>query len=243
MRRTTRTLAILLLLCLGVLGYKRGRSPHPRVKVPTTRYHGYEINRESISRTKEITVLISSEGFGGVARGTGVLIDSTHVLTCAHMLEGPKDDIWIFPYPGDVVLKGKSVFVNQSEDLAVLELDKSVNLSHYAIFQTAHYDGEPITIIGNTMGSMKWFVTFGIVSGEWQDYILTDGVLYRGNSGGPWINERGEIVALTDFTFLHKGVESEIHGGVAAKTIQAFLTAWKAPSMKQILQMLLGGNQ
>jgi S1-C subfamily serine protease len=166
-----------------------------------------------------------------------------HVLTCAHMVEGPQDDMWIFPYPTGLVAKGKPIFVNRGIDLAILELDRPVLRPHYAVFQEMHYDGEPITIIGNTLGAMRWFVSFGIVSGEWNGFMLTDGVIYGGNSGGPWLNEQGEVVALTDWTLLNtKGEEREIHGGVSAKTIDGFLKAWKAPDMGQVLQMLIGGN-
>src|SRR5579872_875473 len=87
MKRTIRTCAILILLGLGIYGYKKNRIPEIRAKMPTTRYHGYEINRAAIARTKAFTVLISNEGIGGVGRGTGILIDATHVLTCAHMYE------------------------------------------------------------------------------------------------------------------------------------------------------------
>ena len=243
MRRTIRTLSILVLLGCGITAtWRLEHTPKPRAKVPATRYHGYELNRLAINRTKAFTVLISNEGFGGVGRGTGVLLDPTHVLTCAHMVESLTDDLWIFPYPVGLVAKGKPVFLNRQADLAILELDKAVYVPHYATFQDMHYDGEPITIIGNTLGSMKWFVSFGIVSGDFDGFVLTDGVLYGGNSGGPWINESGEVVALTDWTLVHKGAESGIHGGVSAKTIHEFLKAWKSPSIGQILQMLLGGD-
>lgn len=244
MRRVIRTFAIMMLLGLGVWGWKRETGPKPRVKAPTTHYHGYELNRLAINKAKAFTVLISNEGFEGWGRGTGVLMDSTHVLTCAHMVEGPHDDMWIFPHSGSYV-KGKPVFMNKNEDLAVLELNAPVIVPHYATFMEMHYDGEPITIIGNTLGSMKWFVSFGIVSGEWEDYILTDGVLYGGNSGGPWINEQGEVIALTDWTLLsRKGEETGIHGGVSAKTIHQFLSAWKdSNDFSKVIQLLLGGGQ
>src|SRR5258708_3950425 len=94
-----KTILILALVALAGVAYvATSGSPKPLAKAPTTRYHGYELNRQAIWRARAFTVLISNEGFGGVGRGTGVLIDSTHVLTCAHMVEGPKDDLWIFPY-------------------------------------------------------------------------------------------------------------------------------------------------
>ena len=240
MRRFIRTAAILTLLGLGIYGYKKNRIPDIRAKMPTTRYHGYDINRQAIARAKAFTVLISNEGIEGVGRGTGVLIDAKHVLTCAHMVRSPQDDLWIFPSPIGVVAKGKPIFVGRSVDLAILELDKPINLAHYATFTEAHYDGEPITIIGNTKGLMMWFVSFGIISGSEGNFLLTDGTLYGGNSGGPWINEKGEIVALTDWTLVYNGVESGIHGGVSAKTINEFLGVWKSP-INLLFQMLQGG--
>jgi len=242
MRRLIHTAAVIFLLGSSIVLYMTHHVPAPRVIAPTTRYHGYNLNRLAIDQAKAFTVLISNEDFGSVGRGTGVLIDATHVLTCAHVAEGSRADIWVFPYLPDSLAKGKVVFISRSNDLAVVELDHAVIIPHYATFMEMHYDGEPITIIGNTMGAMKWFVSFGIISGEFDGFLLTDGAIYGGNSGGPWINEQGEVVALTDWTRMHDGVESRVHGGISAKTIHEFLKVWKTPSPGAILQMLLGAG-
>lgn len=246
MSRIVRAFAILFMslsvLLLGVSIYKIYMSvPHLKTRVPHTHYHGYALNHRAIERARAFTVLISNEGLGGCYRGTGILLDPIHVLTCAHMVGSPDDDIWIFPYSKGIVVKGKPVFVDKSVDLAILALDKPVHVAHYASFQLNHYDGEPLTIIGNTLGSMRWFVSFGIISGEWQGFLLTDGVLYGGNSGGPWINEKGEVLALTDWTLAYHDTESGIHGGIPAKTIWEFIAEWKSPVMG-LFQQLLGSK-
>src|ERR1019366_2089362 len=133
-----KLLAAVLALTLVGWYFKRATPPAPRVKAPTTRYHGYELNRLAIQKVKSLTVLISSEGFGHVGRGTGILIDARHVLTCAHMVEGTDDDLWIYPYGGRIVIKGKPVFVSRRDDLAVLELDATLLSSYYAVFQEMH---------------------------------------------------------------------------------------------------------
>lgn len=210
--------------------------PSHKVKGPTTHYHGYVLNKAAIHRAKLITVLISAEGFGGAERGTGVLLDRRHVLTCAHVAVNDADETHVYFYPGYILAKAKPVFVNRHDDLAILELDVPVKAPYYAKFQTAHYDGEPITIIGNILGSMKWFVSYGIISGENERDLYTDGLVRGGNSGGPWINEAGEIVALTDWGLEDRsGKDEGISGGVSAATIQRFLKAWKHPTFMDLL--------
>jgi S1-C subfamily serine protease len=233
----TRLLALLLLLAIGCYRYRA--MPKPTMKAPTSRYHGYALNRAAIRHMKTLTVLISAEGFRGIERGTGVLIDSRHILTCAHVALNEGDDTLVYFYPGYMLGKAKTVYADRAKDLAIMELDVEARAPGYVKFQEEHYDGQPITIVGNILGSMKWFVSYGIVSGEGGEFLYTDGLIRGGNSGGPWINEKGEIVALTDWGLSSvTGKELGIGGGVSAKTVNEFIASWKNPSF---LDTLLGG--
>lgn len=243
MKRIVNTLYILVILCLGIWVWKKEQGPKPRVKAPTTRYHGYELNREAIERTKMFTVLISLEGFGTKYRGTGMLIDPTHVLTADHMVPTNGNEMWLYIFPGRRIVHAKPVFENAAQDLAILELDEKVEMAHYAVFQEMHYNGEPITIVGNILGSMHWYVSYGIISGEWDDFILMDGTMTHGDSGGPWINEAGEVVGLSDWGLSDTEPASAVKGGVSAKTIHVFLKRWKSPNMGDLMQMILGGGK
>lgn len=235
-----RKVLVGMFLVVAVAVWARSEFPMvfaPLTKAPTTRYHGYELNRIAIANAKKFTVLISNEGYFGVSRGTGVLIDATHVLTCAHVAT---DNAWIYPYPGRIVVHAKIQRMDKAHDLAIMLLDRSVLLDHYATFQEATYDGEPITIIGNALGGMQWFVSYGIVSGNFDSFILTDGTVMHGNSGGPWINELGQVVAISDWGLeIPKGHDVGLNGGVSAAVIRSF---FDEPSGAEILKMLLGGN-
>lgn len=240
MRTNFRLFIAFLVIAYGVAALADKKTAvHVKAKAPAVRYHGYELNQKAIRTAKLFTVLISAEGFEGHGRGTGVLLDPTHVLTCAHVALMEGEEKLVYFYPGYVLAKGKPVFVNRSEDLAILELDVPATGAPVPVFQEDHFDGEPITIMGNILGSMKWFVGYGIISGESGECLLTDGLVKGGDSGGPWINEAGEIVAISDWGLQSKGDEVGISGGVSAATVNKFLKAWKQPSLLDVLQGLM----
>lgn len=191
-----------------------------------------------ITDTREDTVLISNEGLDGAGRGTGVLLDATHVLTCAHMVRSSEDRFFIYTYPVAKVTLAKFEYGNLANDLAILVLDSSVTVRHTPEFVDGSV-GDNIYVVGNALGSMKWYVTRGIVSGAEGHFLLTDAQIHPGNSGGPWINNSGQIVALTDWTLIGRdGIPTGINGGISAKTINEFLEEWKNPN--GALMQLLG---
>src|ERR1700674_1903599 len=198
-----------------------------------------------IEQEKALTVLISNEGFMGSGRGTGVLLDNKHVLTCAHMMQDPRDNLVIYTYPFGQVIRAHPLASDSSDDLLLLELDSSATIKMETQFQNETQSGESITIIGNTLGAMVWFVSKGVVSGEDHGAILTDALVNPGNSGGPWFNEVGQVVAITDWRI---GPEEEHHvpglaGGISSKTIQHFLQQYKqAVAMREFLEKMLQGG-
>lgn len=190
---------------------------------------------------RNLTVLISQESLLGGGRGTGILIDQTHVLTCAHMVHSSKDEFLIYTYPLGKVIKAKAETGDSYADLAILVLESSATAKPFKapVFQTKVEEGDNVTIIGNALGSMKWLITKGTVSGWEQGFLLSDAHIQHGNSGGPWVNDKGDVVALTDW-LIEPPEGSIISGGISAKTIKRFLKQWKEPSIFEILQMMGG---
>ncbi len=232
------SLRVLFVALCVFAGYRLHTVPKPRVTAPHVRQHGYLINHVAIHKAKLFTVLISAEGFGRIERGTGILLDSTHILTCAHVALHGNEETFVYFYPGYMTCRARTVFADKHKDLAIMEIDIPVSGAPIPVFQEKTFDGQPITIIGNILGSMKWFVGYGIVSGGSGNFIYTDGLVRGGDSGGPWINDNGEVIALTDWGLESSGGKEEgISGGISAKTINDFLRAWRTPS---ILEMLLG---
>lgn len=192
---------------------------------------------------RDLTVLITNNQFGGTGAGTGVLLDPTHVLTCFHMVRSEKDDFLVYTYPMGKVIRAHVEGGNKADDLAVLTLAEPVKVKAPPVFENHYVVGEPITVVGNALGGMLWFVTKGVVSGISQGFLLTDALINPGNSGGPWVNANGDIVALTDWGI---GPEEHVHGlsgGVSSVAINRMLDARAQQIDQQFLMKLLQGNR
>ncbi len=243
MNRLSVALLSVLTTLVITLGYVRYTAP-PEVR-PRPISSVFKINQKAVENAKEFTVLITHEGFGAGSRGTGVLLDPTTVLTCAHLIPRSSDsEIWVYPYPGDRVVKAKVIFADRGSDLALFQLETPVHAKAYPVFTTKAGLAEPVIIIGNALGCMKWYVTAGVLTGTQGIYILTDGLVQHGNSGGPWINNNGHVIGISDWGLeTSKGTDSGIYGAVGSEAIVHFLNQYKMTLlMKDLIQSLLGGR-
>lgn len=207
--------------------------PRPKAKMPDARYGPSPISTDTVKTVQDYTVLISNESMDGRWRGTGILLSPTLVMTCAHVIPDDKkaDTLWIYTYPGDKVIHGKLKFINKVQDIALLELNTPVSGHAVPVFAKTAVLGEPIISVGNIRGYMLWFVSYGIISGQHERWVLSDAMIRGGNSGGPWANSKGEIVAMTDVGW--EDGNSAIAGGVPTEELQKFMVeaAKKKPSV------------
>ena len=144
------------------------------------------------------------EGMGSgiiVRRGEGVF----YVLTNYHVIANSAEIIIVTrdgaEYPG--VLTGR----DHRRDLAIVSFRSKNNfpLAHLGDSDTVRV-GDWAIAMGSPMGEMFSFsVTMGMVSavgrtggpyGNINDFIQTDAAINRGNSGGPLINIRGEVIGI-----------------------------------------------
>lgn len=226
MKRLILTTSGLMLGSIAIIAVVTN-GPKPKTKAPDPKY-SQVISTSTVRDVQDFTVLIANENMGERWRGTGILLSSMTVLTCAHVI--PKDKstktLWIYPYPGDQVVHAKLKFINYPNDLALLELITPAPGHKAPVFAEKAQIGEPIVSVGNIQGYMMWFASFGIISGEHDRWVLSDAMIRGGNSGGPWTNAKGEIVALTDVGW--KEEDGSIAGGVPTQTLQKFLAQAKA---------------
>lgn len=184
-------------------------------------------NAVTIRDEQALTVLVTNESVTGGSAGSGIILDEKHILTCAHMLDTKHDTFYIYTYPLGHVVRAHAEYADADVDLAVLVMDSPIAIVAYPRFEHHFMEGDPITVIGNALGGMAWLVSKGVISGQDKNYLVTDAHVNHGNSGGPWFDADGSVVAMSDWIVQpHTG--PGMAGGISASTIEDFLAAREA---------------
>jgi serine protease Do len=135
-------------------------------------------------------------------RGVGsgfIITNDGFVMTNAHVVDGA-DEVYV-TLTDKRELKAKVVGVDKRTDVAVVKIEAN-NLPALRIGEVSKLKvGEWVMAIGSPFG-LENTVTAGIVSAKARDtgeeirFIQTDVAVNPGNSGGPLINMRGEVVGI-----------------------------------------------
>ncbi len=136
--------------------------------------------------------------------GTGFFISADgYILTNNHMVEKDKTTrVSVTTTAGDEY-EAKIIGTDPGTDLALIKIDaKGLPFAEMGDSSQVKV-GEWVLAIGNPLG-MDNTVTAGIVSYKgrsidtqsYQDFIQTDAAINRGNSGGPLINMKGEVIGI-----------------------------------------------
>jgi serine protease Do len=136
--------------------------------------------------------------------GTGFFISADgYILTNNHMVEKDVTVRVTVTTTAGVDYDAKIVGADPGTDLALLKIEARnqpfAELGDSSLVKV----GEWVLAIGNPLG-MDNTVTAGIVSYKgrsidtqsYQDFIQTDAAINRGNSGGPLINMKGEVIGI-----------------------------------------------
>ena len=150
---------------------------------------------------------------GGVSQGSGFIMSADgYVLTNHHVVEGA-DDI-VVRLADRREFKAELVGSDPLSDVALLKVEGS-GLPTLALGDSRNLKpGQWVVAIGSPFG-FEHSVTAGIVSGvgrrsmdpsqQYVPFIQTDVAINRGNSGGPLLNTRGEVVGINSQIFSNSG--------------------------------------
>ena len=159
----------------------------------------------------------------GSGAGTGVVLDDGYIVTNAHVLEGATEVEVTVPGSGAAVA-ATIVGSDPANDIAVLRVDDTSGLVPASLGSAELAAvGDSVVAIGNALaleGGLT--VTQGIVSaldrsvetieGTLDDLIQTDAAISSGNSGGPLVNDHGEVIGINSAV-------ATSGGGVSASNI------------------------
>ena len=148
--------------------------------------------------------------------GSGFIVNKQgYVFTNAHVVEGA--DIVKVSLVNKKTYVARVVGVDKKADVAVLKIKAPTEDLPVIAFGDSRklVIGEWVMAIGNPFG-LQNTVTSGIVSAKgrrdqggqgdaYQDFIQTDAAVNPGNSGGPLVNLKGEVVGINSSIYTRTG--------------------------------------
>lgn len=143
-------------------------------------------------------VSVDSQLSDGLSCGTGCIIDKSGViLTSAHVVDVGNSVVVTTNNGQNYTAKVIKRF-GENKDIALLKINTAHNLKTVKLGNSEKVKvGEKVLAIGNPFG-FSGTLTQGIVSRI--DYaknrIQTDAAINPGSSGGPLLNEKGEIIGI-----------------------------------------------
>ena len=152
-----------------------------------------------------VVAFLEVDGCGpqGRQRGSGVVVHAAgFIVTNAHVVE---DAEWVcVSLEGRDELRGTVFGSNPATDLAVIKVEPSEPLPTVVLGDSDKLQvGEFVVAQGAPFG-LRGSMSVGIISGlnrriglsAYEDYIVTDAAINRGNSGGPLVNLDGEVIGI-----------------------------------------------
>ncbi|MCE5279821.1 MAG: Do family serine endopeptidase [Planctomycetaceae bacterium] len=163
--------------------------------------------------------------------GSGVIVNAKegYILTNNHVVSGA-DQVEVVLANRQTV-KTDWIRTDPMTDLAVIKIS-AANLTDAPLGDSDTMQvGDWVMAIGAPEG-FRQTVTAGIISAlgrttgqrGYEDYIQTDAAINHGNSGGPLVNMRGEIIGITTAIISRTGVNEGIGLAIPSKTVKSVMT-------------------
>jgi 2-alkenal reductase len=164
---------------------------------------------------------------GAKAEGSGFVVDKKgDIVTNNHVVEGAQSLTVVFS--NGHKSSAQLVRTDPLTDLAVVKV--STKVSTILSFGNSNelQPGEPLLAIGSALGEYRNTVTSGIVSGlgraitepngtVLENMVQTDAPINQGNSGGPLLNDRGQVIGVN--TAITRGAQSGDPFGVSQNVV------------------------
>lgn len=176
---------------------------------------------------------VTSGGSGMILSQDGLILTNNHVVSDA-------DEIKV-KFSDKTELPAKLIGADPETDVALLKVNKHFPAELVAKLGNSDniHIGDWAIAVGNPFG-LDWTVTVGVISARgrsnlriggdegpsYQDFIQTDASINFGNSGGPLVNIRGEVIGInTAINAQGQGIGFAIPINLASKVSQQLLAS------------------
>jgi serine protease Do len=165
-----------------------------------------DTERTVVWRGDEITALLGPQIGRQHGQASGVIVDAAgYIVTNYHVIANADPDNIKVNLPDGRTRTAEVVGDDAKNDLAVLKIEADNLIPALWGNSDQLQVGELVWALGNPFG-LDNSLTFGIVSAKarrglnaehrYNEYLQTDAAVNPGNSGGPLVNMKGEIVGI-----------------------------------------------
>jgi S1-C subfamily serine protease len=150
-----------------------------------------------------------------VGGGSGFIVsEDGMILTNKHVVLDEEADYTVFTKDGKK-FPAKVLARDPVQDLAIIKIDPDKDTASFPVVKFGDSDGlqigQTVIAIGNALGEFRNTVSVGVISGlqrtvsasgesgfseTLEDIIQTDAAINLGNSGGPLLNLKGEVIGI-----------------------------------------------
>jgi serine protease Do len=223
----------------------------PKISNSSVILTGAQIYKQSVNACVGITSTYKTNNyFGGIDSGTstasgfiisedGFIVTNNHVISNAYE-QG--SDVLITLHDGTEYV-GKIVGGEAASDIALIKIEPKEKLVPLPLGSLDNMDiGEDVYVIGNPLGYLTFTYTSGILSAR--DREITTGpnvspvnmfqmtaAINSGNSGGPVLNNRGEVIGVSAAKPNDPGIEG-IYFAIPFDDVRTLIADWEAVGVR-----------
>lgn len=183
------------------------------------------VAKKALPSVVGVTTVQTQRSFLGPVKaqgsGSGVIVDTRgYILTNAHVVNSGNVENCTVLFNDGKEVEGKVIWADSKMDLAIVKIETNEKLQAAELGDSDKLNvGEIAVAIGNPLGlEFQKSVTSGVISGlnrnlgqvegnYMEGLIQTDASINRGNSGGPLLNSKGQVIGLNTIKIGAAGTE------------------------------------
>lgn len=187
-------------------------------------------------QTVEVTQDVFMRQYESTGVGSGVIItEDGYILTNHHVVTDNPKSVTVSLKDGSIY-PATTIWSDETLDLAVIKIDATGlttatlgNSENIAVGQTAIAIGNPLgltferTVTAGIISAMNRSIPISENTPIAEDLIQTDASINQGNSGGPLLNARGEVIGINTYKINAEGMGFAIPINIAKPIVSQII--------------------